>query len=72
MQNPDDPDAVAFNFTCRDPGGCAGAPFGTVPFATVAFGINPDGDIVGQYQLAMGGALHGFIAVPVQALTPIR
>jgi hypothetical protein len=64
MKNPDDPDPVTFDFTCQQPAGCAGAPFGTVAFATVAFGINPDGVIVGQYQLAMGGALHGFIAIP--------
>jgi hypothetical protein len=33
--------------------------------ATAAFGINPDGFIVGQYLLASGGALHGFIAAPL-------
>jgi uncharacterized membrane protein len=33
-------------------------------FATIAFGINPDGVIVGQYALVSGGALHGFVAVP--------
>jgi hypothetical protein len=33
-------------------------------FATVAFGINPDGVIVGQYALVSGGAPHGFIAIP--------
>jgi hypothetical protein len=31
--------------------------------ATVAFGINPGGVIVGQYSL--GGHVHGFVAVPV-------
>ena len=33
-------------------------------FATVAFGINPGGVIVGQYALISGGAPHGFIAMP--------
>jgi hypothetical protein len=54
---------VTFDFTCQDPAGCAGAPLGTVAFATIAFGINPEGVIVGQYVLAGGGASHGFIAI---------
>ena len=33
--------------------------------ATVAFGINPDGFIVGHYILATGGAIHGFVATPL-------
>ena len=33
-------------------------------FATIAFGINPDGVVVGQYALISGGAPHGFIAIP--------
>ena len=33
-------------------------------FATVAFGINPDGVVVGQFALTNGGLPHGFIAVP--------
>jgi hypothetical protein len=31
-------------------------------FPTIAFGINPDGVIVGQY--SAGGRIHGFVAVP--------
>jgi hypothetical protein len=64
LQNPDDPNPVTLDFTCQQPGGCAGAPFGAVAFVTAAFGINPDGAIVGQYQLVMGGASHGFVAIP--------
>ena len=38
----------------------------TVPaLATVVFGINPSGAIVGQYVAAAGGAPHGFVAFPV-------
>ena len=37
----------------------------TVPaLATVVFGINPRGAVVGQYVAAAGGALHGFVAFP--------
>jgi len=64
VQNPDAPRSVSLDFTCQDPAGCAGAPPGTVAFATAAFGINPDGVIVGQYSLISGGLPHGFIAVP--------
>jgi hypothetical protein len=64
LQNPDGSPAVTFDFTCQDSGGCAGAPLGTVAFATVAFGVNPDGVIVGQYALVSGGAAHGFVAIP--------
>jgi hypothetical protein len=45
--------------------GCAGAPFGTVAFATIAFGLDARGVIVGQYSLVNGGAPHGFVALPV-------
>jgi hypothetical protein len=34
-------------------------------FSTIAFGINPDGVIVGQYTLVPGGPAHAFAAVPV-------
>ena len=64
LQNPDDSPAIAFDFTCQDPAGCGGAPLGTVAFATIAFGLNPEGVIVGQYVLVNGGAPHGFIAIP--------
>jgi len=33
-------------------------------FATIVFGINPDGQMVGQYTLVSGGPAHGFAAVP--------
>jgi hypothetical protein len=33
-------------------------------FATVAFGINPAGVIVGQYTLVAGGPVRGFVAIP--------
>jgi hypothetical protein len=64
VQNPGEEEHVTLEFTCGDQAGCAGAPRGTVAFATVAFGINPEGVIVGQYALISGGALHGFMAVP--------
>ncbi len=63
LQNPDASPALTFDFTCQESAGCAGAPMGTVAFATIAFGVNPDGVIVGQYVLANGGAPHGFVAV---------
>jgi hypothetical protein len=59
-----DADAITLDFTCHDPAGCAGAPMGTLAFATAAFGINPEGVVVGQYVLVAGGAPHGFVAVP--------
>ena len=64
LQLPDGSAPITFDFTCQESSGCAGAPFGTVAFATVAYGINPGGVIVGQYALASGGALRGFIAIP--------
>jgi probable HAF family extracellular repeat protein len=64
LQNPDSPAPIRLDFTCQDMGGCAGAPFGTVAFATIAFGLNPQGVIVGQYLLANGGVPHGFVAMP--------
>jgi hypothetical protein len=42
----------------------AGAPLGTTAFATIAYGINADGVVVGQYALGNGGAVHGFVAIP--------
>ena len=63
VQNPDEPKPVTLDFTCQDPAGCAGGPLGTVAFATIAYGLNPDGVIVGQYSLTNGGTPHGFIAV---------
>jgi hypothetical protein len=64
LQHPDGSLPITFDFTCQEPTGCAGTPIGTVAFATVAFGVNPDGIIVGQYALANGGAPHGFVAPP--------
>ena len=64
VQNPDEPKPITLDFTCQDPAGCAGVPLGTVAFATIAYGLNPDGVIVGQYSLTNGGTPHGFIAMP--------
>lgn len=64
VQAPDASESTTLDFTCGDPGGCAGTPSGTVAFATIAFGINPAGVVVGQYVLVAGGAAHGFIATP--------
>jgi hypothetical protein len=65
LQNPDGSLPITLDFTCREPTGCAGAPLGTVAFATVAFGVNADAVIVGQYALTNGGAPHGFVAIPI-------
>jgi len=67
LQSPDSSLPITFDFTCQEPTGCAGAPTGTVAFATVAFGVNSDAVIVGQYQLMNGGAPHGFVAIPADA-----
>lgn len=64
LQNPDGSAPITLDFTCQEPAGCASAPSGTVAFATVALGINANGVVVGQYALASGGALHGFVAIP--------
>ena len=64
VQKPDGSAPITIDFICQEPAGCAGAAMGTVAFATVAFGINPDGAIVGQYVLVPGGAVHGFVAMP--------
>lgn len=64
VQNPDEPKPVTLDFKCQDPAGCAGVPLDTVAFATIAFGINPDGVVVGQFALTNGGPPHGFMAVP--------
>lgn len=64
VQSPEDAEPITIDFTCQEPAGCAGAPMGTVAFATIALGINAGGIIVGQYALMPGGAPHGFIATP--------
>jgi hypothetical protein len=66
LQKPDGSAPITLDFTCQEPAGCAGAAFGTAAFATVAFGINADGTIVGQYVLVNGGPVHGFLAVPTR------
>ena len=66
LQNPDGLEPITLDFACEDPAGCAGAPVGTVAFSTIAFGVNSDGVVVGQYALVPGGALHGFVAVPAR------
>jgi hypothetical protein len=35
-------------------------------FAAIAFAINPESFIVGQYVLVAGGMLDGFVAVPLE------
>ena len=64
LQNPDGGEPITLDFTCAEPAGCAGLPEGTVAFSTIAFGVNSDGVVVGQYALVPGGAIHGFVAVP--------
>jgi hypothetical protein len=64
LQNPDSAAAMTLDFTCEEPTGCAGAPSGTVAFATIAFGVNSGGVVVGHYALVSGGAVHGFVAIP--------
>jgi hypothetical protein len=64
LQNPDGLNPITLDFTCDEPTGCAGAPFGTVAFSTIAFGVNSGGVVVGQYTLVSGGAVHGFVAIP--------
>ena len=51
---------IAFDVTITDASGNT-----VTAFATIAFGINPEGLIVGQYALVAGGALHAFIAAPL-------
>lgn len=64
VQNFDGSGPITLDFTCEEPAGCAGAPLGAVAFATIAFGVNADGVVVGQYALVPGGALRGFVAIP--------
>lgn len=64
LQNPGNDTPVTLDFTCGQLAGCAGAPLSTVAYATIAFGVNADGVVVGQYSLVNGGALHGFVAMP--------
>ena len=58
----DGSERIAFDVTTTDASGNT-----VTAFATLAFGINPDGFIVGQYTLAAGGALHGFVAAPLSS-----
>src|SRR5262245_53584892 len=51
---------IGFDITAPDASGNT-----VTALATFAYGINPDGFIVGQYLLAAGGALHGYIAAPL-------
>jgi hypothetical protein len=63
LQNAGSLAPITLDFTC-EPTGCAGAPLVTVAFATIAFGVNSGGVVVGQYALVSGGAVHGFVAIP--------
>ena len=58
LQSADAPEAVNLDVSFKDPAGNM-----VTAFATVGFGINPAGVIVGQYALIAGGPLHGFMAV---------
>jgi hypothetical protein len=64
LQSPGGGAPLTLDFTCGELTGCAGVPLGTVAFATIAFGVNADGFVVGQYVLAPGGAVRGFVALP--------
>jgi hypothetical protein len=55
---------LTFDFTCQNVDGCPGAPYGAVAFATIAYGVNPQGVIVGQYVPVSGDAPHAFVAIP--------
>jgi hypothetical protein len=51
---------IAFDVATTDASG------NTVPaFGTIAFGINPEGFVVGQYTAVAGGTPHGFVAAPL-------
>ena len=63
-QKPDGSAPITFDFTCQNVDGCPGASYGAVAFATIAYGINPDGVIVGQYVPVTGGTPHPFVAIP--------
>jgi hypothetical protein len=56
----DGSERIAFDVTVTDASGNI-----VTAFATVAFGINPEGFIVGQYTLVAGGTPHGFVAAPL-------
>lgn len=64
VQDPGGAAPTTLDFTCQEPTGCAGAPLGTVAFATIAFGVNSGGVVVGHYAVEMGGPVHGFVAIP--------
>jgi uncharacterized membrane protein len=59
IQLPNRADPTEINVTLLDAGGNA-----VTAFATIVFGINAEGTIVGQYSAVAGGAAHGFVAVP--------
>ena len=63
VQQPEGSAPITLDFTCQNPWLCRRA----VRHGCIrhhAFGINPNGVIVGQYVLVTGGALHGFVAIP--------
>ncbi len=59
LQNPDGSAPVKLDFTFQDASGNT-----VTAFATIIFGVNPDGVVVGQYTLVANGPVHGFVAVP--------
>jgi hypothetical protein len=58
----DGSERISFDVTITDASGTT-----VTALSTIAFGINPEGFIVGQYALVAGGPLHGFIAAPLSA-----
>jgi len=56
----DGSERISFDVTITDTAGNT-----VTAFATIAFGINPEGFIVGQYAMVAGGPLRGFIAAPL-------
>ena len=60
LQLPDGSAPIKVDVTFQDASGNV-----VTALATIAFGINPDGVIVGQYTVVSGGAIHGFAAMPV-------
>jgi hypothetical protein len=61
VQLPDDSAPITFDVNFKDALGHT-----ITAFATIAFGISPDGLVVGQYALVSNGPTHGFVALPVR------
>ena len=59
LDNGDGSTPVTLDVTITDASGNT-----VTALATIAFGINPNGVIVGQYTLVAGGPVRGFVAIP--------